>query len=288
MARDISKLHPKLREKLSLLISECMKVGLNIKVTECVRTVQEQDNLYTKGRTVAGPKVTNAKGSTYSSMHQWGVAFDFCRNDGRGLYDNSDGFFRKVGRIGQSIGLQWGAEWNDLPHFQLSNWGSRPDKLIKKYKTPEAFIKSWERQPDANTQIENKVLFNKEIVGIVQQWTVDYSGHKIGIDCSYGKETRKNIIRCLQKSLNLPQTGIENSALYINFRTVSNKLEDVGSGNVVKCIESLLFVHNYNPQEYTGNCTESVCDAISKFQKEFDLTPDGRCGDNTLRQMLKS
>ena len=43
--------------------------------------------------------------SSYSSMHQWGIAFDFYRNDGKGAYNNNDGFFNKVGAIGQKLGL---------------------------------------------------------------------------------------------------------------------------------------------------------------------------------------
>ena len=130
--RDITKLHPKLQEKLTVLQSECAKAGLKTGISECVRTVAEQDALYAKGRTVAGTKVTNAKGSTYSSMHQWGVAFDFYRDDGKGAYNDSDGFFSKVGAIGKSIGLEWGGSWKsikDKPHFQLADWGSGTSKL---------------------------------------------------------------------------------------------------------------------------------------------------------------
>ena len=78
--------------------------GLKIKVTDCFRSREEQDALYAKGRTVPpiGKKytVTNAPGSSYSSHHMWGTAFDFCRNDGRDAYDDRDGFFSKVGAIG--------------------------------------------------------------------------------------------------------------------------------------------------------------------------------------------
>ena len=75
--RDITKLHPLLQEKINQLKIECAKQGLVIAIGECLRTVAEQDALYAQGRTKPGTKVTNAKGSTYSSMHQWGVAFDF-------------------------------------------------------------------------------------------------------------------------------------------------------------------------------------------------------------------
>lgn len=146
MSRNISDLHPILQEKVEELKKACEKKGLKIGISECLRTVAEQDALYAQGRTAPGSIVTNAKGSTYSSMHQWGVAFDFYRNDGKGAYNDSDGFFTKVGKIGQSLGLEWGGSWTspvDKPHFQLPDWGSTPTKLKNTYGTFEKFKKTW-------------------------------------------------------------------------------------------------------------------------------------------------
>lgn len=163
--REISALHPKLQDIIYELRAECEKKGLKIGISECLRTAEEQDRLYAKGRTEKGSIVTNAKGSTFSSMHQWGVAFDFYRNDGKGAYENGDGFFQKVGKIGKSFGLEWGGDFNsikDLPHFQLPDWGVTPAKLKAEYKTPETFFKTWEEM--AMTEIERK-KFN----GLVKQ-----------------------------------------------------------------------------------------------------------------------
>ena len=93
-------------------------------------------------------------------MHQWGIAFDFYRADGNGAYNNTDGFFEKVGKIGKTLGLEWGGDFKsikDLPHFQLSDWGSTPKKLKTDYKTPEDFFKTWEE--NAMTEAE-KQKFN--------------------------------------------------------------------------------------------------------------------------------
>ena len=155
--RNINALHPKLIEKLNQLQSECLKSGLKIGIGECVRTKEEQDKLYAKGRTESGNIVTNAKGSTYSSMHQWGVAFDFYRADGKGLYNDNDGFFKKIGKIGEDIGLMWGGSWKipvDKPHFQLPDWGTTTTKLKRLYGTPENFFKTWEN--NAMTETERK------------------------------------------------------------------------------------------------------------------------------------
>lgn len=146
MGRDISLCHPELQQKAEKLVSACRGQGLLIGIGECFRTVAEQDALYAKGRTAPGSIVTNAKGSSYSSHHQWGTAFDIYRNDGKGAYNDSDGFFSKVGAIGVKIGLEWGGNWTspvDRPHFQLPYWGSTTTMLKNLYGTPEEFKKTW-------------------------------------------------------------------------------------------------------------------------------------------------
>jgi len=143
--RDITLCHPRLQELAKKLVEECNRQGLKIKIGETLRTKAEQDALYAQGRTKPGKKVTNAPGKSYSSYHQWGTAFDFFRNDGKGAYYDNDGFFTKVGQIGVSIGLEWGGDWKsiqDKPHFQLPDWGSSTKEIKKLYSTPEDFMKT--------------------------------------------------------------------------------------------------------------------------------------------------
>lgn len=145
--RKVSGLHPVLQDKIAVLIQKCIENGLKIGIAETLRTEAEQDALYAKGRTGPGRIVTNAKGSSYSSMHQWGIAFDVYRADGKGAYENGDGFFEKVGKLGEESGLLWGGNWRsirDLPHFQLPDWGDTPSKLKRLYKVPANFFETWE------------------------------------------------------------------------------------------------------------------------------------------------
>lgn len=79
MARDISQLHPELQNKITKLTELCNGEGLPLGIGECFRSVQEQDELYAQGRTKPGSIITNAPGSSYSSQHQWGIAFDFIK-----------------------------------------------------------------------------------------------------------------------------------------------------------------------------------------------------------------
>lgn len=154
--REISDLHPRLQEKIAELKALVRKeLKIEIGISECLRTVAEQDDLYAKGRTAAGSIVTNCRGNTYSSMHQWGVAFDFylkCDVDKDGqttddAFNNRTKLFNKIGAIGERIGLEWGGSWKsivDLPHFQLPDWGSTATKLKSAYGTPEKFFKTWD------------------------------------------------------------------------------------------------------------------------------------------------
>lgn len=163
MSRDITMCHPQLQLLANKLVTECKKQGLIVKLGECFRSVAEQDALYAQGRTTKGSIVTNARGTSYSSMHQWGVAFDVIRNDGKGAYNDSDNWFSKVAKIGKSLGLEWGGDWTspvDKPHFQLPQWGSTPTKLKKLYGNVNNFKKTWNKEEKVvkqNIRINGKI-----------------------------------------------------------------------------------------------------------------------------------
>lgn len=170
MSRNISELHPRLQTKVALLKEECKKQGISILFSECLRTKAEQDALYAQGRTKPGNIVTNAKGSTYSSQHQWGIAIDFYINmdvDGDGnkkddAFNNSTGLFERVGSIAKSIGLGWGGDWKnfkDRPHLYLPDWGSTAAKLKQLYGTPEKFMQTWK---DGKTTVSAVQATNSE------------------------------------------------------------------------------------------------------------------------------
>lgn len=143
---DRKKLHPWLDYKLSLLLKQCEKKGIYLIITEGFRTKEYQDELYAKGRTKPGKIVTNAKGNSYSSQHQWGIAFDIAINDTKLLYDEKT--IRKVAKIAKSskVGLGWGGDWKsivDTPHFYLKKWERTTKKLKEQYVTPDNFKKTW-------------------------------------------------------------------------------------------------------------------------------------------------
>lgn len=146
---DTKLLHPQLEHKLNLLLKKCAAKGIYLIITEGFRTVARQEELYAQGRTKPGKIVTNAKGTSYSSQHMWGVAFDIAINDSKHTYDYA--LIKKVAEIAKAkgVGLGWGGDWKsfpDTPHFYLKRWGSTASKLKAQYGTPDRFKKTWSRK----------------------------------------------------------------------------------------------------------------------------------------------
>lgn len=195
--RNINRCHPRLIELSKKLVSACRGQGLIIGIGESFRTKEEQDALYAKGRTAPGNIVTNAKGSSYSSHHQWGTAFDIYRNDGKGVYTDGDGFFKKVGKIGKSIGLEWGGDWKspvDKPHFQLPDWGSTTVRLKRMYGTPEKFMDTW--KGDVEMVEESKIIINgkeKKVKRILKDGTNYIAIRDIAENLGYDISNKGNI-----------------------------------------------------------------------------------------------
>ncbi len=211
MSRDIKMCHPRLQELAARLVSECAKQGLIVKLGECFRSAAEQDALYAQGRTKPGSIVTNARGSSYSSMHQWGVAFDVIRNDGKGAYNTSGNWFQKVGNIGKSLGLEWGGDWTspvDMPHFQLPDWGSTPARLKKLYGNVNTFKRTWE--VDDVTEARVKEIAQKEANDMVYKYR-DKVYNKISEVPDWGRKTvqklyDKGILKGTDKGLEISET----------------------------------------------------------------------------------
>lgn len=144
---DRGLLHPWLDYKLGLFLRKAKEKGIYLIITEGFRTKEQQDELYAKGRTKPGNIVTNAKGSRYSSQHQWGIAFDIAINDKNKVYDSKE--IAKAAKIAKSVGLKWGGDWKffqDTPHFYLGKWGSTTSKLKALYGGVSTFKKEWTKK----------------------------------------------------------------------------------------------------------------------------------------------
>ncbi|MFK7113491.1 M15 family metallopeptidase [Flavobacterium oreochromis] len=150
--KRIEQLHPKVREEMTKIINECNAVltgRAQIRITQGLRTFDEQNRLYAKGRTAPGPKVTNAKGG--ESIHNYGFAVDICllidkKEVSWDITKDWDGDeiadWNECVKIFDQYGWDWGGNWNtfkDFPHFEkrgYTDW----KKLYKLKKIKEYVI----------------------------------------------------------------------------------------------------------------------------------------------------
>ena len=123
----LSQVHPILAIRARCMIDLCAYESIAVLVTQGLRTWEEQDALYAKGRTVPpiGKKyiVTNAKGG--QSFHNFGLAFDIVVLDsvGKADWDTEHPSWERAAEIGKSVGLEWGGDWKnfkDVPHYQYT------------------------------------------------------------------------------------------------------------------------------------------------------------------------
>ena len=117
--RVIANLQPEVHPFARALVLKAASMGITIKLISGLRTYEEQNALFAKGRTTPGPIVTNARGGF--SNHNFGIAFDVGVFRGTAYVPESPQY-KAVGAIGVDLGLEWGGNWTsikDEPHFQL-------------------------------------------------------------------------------------------------------------------------------------------------------------------------
>lgn len=115
----IATLLPPVQKLARALIQKSADNGIRIKIISGMRTFEEQEELYAKGRTAPGNIVTKARGG-YSN-HNFGIAFDVGVFEGSSYLADSPKY-KAVGVLGMELGLDWGGNWKtitDQPHFQL-------------------------------------------------------------------------------------------------------------------------------------------------------------------------
>jgi peptidoglycan LD-endopeptidase CwlK len=117
----VTGLHPKVADGVSSLINEAKARGMTVAMNMGLRTWEEQDALYAKGRTTFGSVVTNAPGGL--SWHNYGLAVDVVFKDVNGNWTWDDSMdWEGLGMVGKMFGFEWGGDWTkfpDLPHFQM-------------------------------------------------------------------------------------------------------------------------------------------------------------------------
>jgi peptidoglycan L-alanyl-D-glutamate endopeptidase CwlK len=119
----LSKLHPSIRSDAVRAYREAVRLtpqNVHPVVVQTLRTFEEQDLLYQKGRTRPGPIVTNAKAG--SSYHNYGLALDFCLDVKGKLIWTVNKDWMTVVECFKELGFSWGGDWTggfkDYPHLE--------------------------------------------------------------------------------------------------------------------------------------------------------------------------
>jgi len=98
--------------------------GLDVLIYCTYRSREEQDELYTHGRTAPGTIITNARGG--QSAHNYGLAFDGAPMiAGKPMWGEGHPSWKVYGNVAAAVGLEWAGTWvsfREYPHVQYPNW----------------------------------------------------------------------------------------------------------------------------------------------------------------------
>lgn len=130
-SREVKDLQGEFRKLAENWLTLCKEAGLDILLTCTLRSWDEQDALYAKGRTVMGEGatpvkrpmgriVTNAKGG--QSAHQYGLALDFVIMDkGKPDWSGTSDAWNQAIDLAQKHGMQ-SLRPMESAHLQHPNW----------------------------------------------------------------------------------------------------------------------------------------------------------------------
>lgn len=118
MSRKLDDLSPRMVPLAMQLLARCVEAGIMVMIVDTKRTLAEQHAYVAKGVSW-----------TLASRHLTGDAIDICPYETYALHgpdklqwDNKDPVWRRIGEIGESIGLKWGVIKNgeqvDPGHFE--------------------------------------------------------------------------------------------------------------------------------------------------------------------------
>jgi peptidoglycan LD-endopeptidase CwlK len=123
-SRKLSDLNPKFFPLAEAILAAAKARGITLLVTCTLRTNKEQSELYSRGRTKPGPKVTNCPAGR--SAHNHGLALDVVPLiAGKPVWNASHPHWRAYGECVREAGAVWGGDFRslkDLPHCEYPQW----------------------------------------------------------------------------------------------------------------------------------------------------------------------
>lgn len=116
MSRRLDDLSPRFRPLAMELLARTVEAGIPVVIVDTLRTPEEH-----------AANLARGVSWTTHSKHLDGDAIDICPYaiyDAHGpdklLWDAGDPIWTKLGALGESLGLRWGARWaqKDMGHFE--------------------------------------------------------------------------------------------------------------------------------------------------------------------------
>lgn len=118
MSRKLDDLSPRMLPLAMQLIARCVEAGIMVLIVDTLRTKEEQ-----------AANVKKGVSWTMHSKHLTGDAIDICpfsvydlHGPDKLQWDGGDPVWKKIGAIGESLGLKWGVVKNgvqiDPGHFE--------------------------------------------------------------------------------------------------------------------------------------------------------------------------
>jgi hypothetical protein len=108
--QHLATLTPDTREAVRQLLAYARSLGMDPSILSSFRSCEEQMELYSRGRTAPGAKVTWVPGCR--SWHTHGRAVDLYL----GTWD--EGPYLELGPYWQAMGGRWGGDFGDYGHFE--------------------------------------------------------------------------------------------------------------------------------------------------------------------------
>lgn len=119
----MNTLHDCIKPLVRRFLEICAEAGIVLRITAAFRTPEEQNVLFSIGRTTKldSPTVTDAR--AWQSYHNYGLAIDVVPLvDGKPVWNNQE-LWNTIGKIGEELGFEWANRWRrrrELPHFQMT------------------------------------------------------------------------------------------------------------------------------------------------------------------------
>ena len=118
MSRRLADLSPRMLPLAERLLARCVEAGIMVMIVDTLRTPEEQ-----------AANVKKGVSWTLKSKHLTGDAIDLCPYETYALHgpdklqwDGADPVWKRIGAIGESLGLKWGVVKNgqqiDPGHFE--------------------------------------------------------------------------------------------------------------------------------------------------------------------------